>query len=98
MRLSPTLQRTTVYAVFFLFFFQLLADFVEAIYAFGLLGTNIPPEIVAVLLFFSPLLLLLWRRGRPRHLLFILAALVLLSRVLEPFLDTRGRMFVAGLG
>ena len=61
MRLSPTLQRTTVYAVFFLFFFQLLADFVEAIYAFGLLGTNIPPEIVAVLLFFSPLLLLLWR-------------------------------------
>ena len=34
MRLSPTLQRTTVYAVFFLFFFQLLADFVEAIYAF----------------------------------------------------------------
>lgn len=98
MRLSPTLQRTTVYAVFFLFFFQLLADFVEAIYAFGLLGTSIPPEIVAVLLFFSPLLLLLWRHGRPRHQLFILAALVLLSRVLEPFLDTRGRMFVAGLG
>lgn len=91
------LQRTTVFAILFLFFFQLLGDFVEAIYAFGLLGTSIPPEIAAVLLFFSPLLLLFLRR-RPASLLPILTALMIFSRLLEINLDTRGRMFAAGLG
>ena len=50
--------RILITAILFMTFFQLLTEFVEAIYLFGLLGTEIPPEIGLVILFFSPLLLL----------------------------------------
>ena len=46
-------------SILFLFFFQLLSEFVESIYAFGLMGTNIPTETILVLLFFYTLLLLI---------------------------------------
>lgn len=91
-----------VYAVLFLFFLQLLSDFVGAVYAFGLMVTNIPPEIASLLFLFSPLLLILLHRGvaqePPAWLMVVLGEAVLLCRVVEPLLDTRGRMLVAGLG
>jgi endonuclease/exonuclease/phosphatase family metal-dependent hydrolase len=92
------LSRSILYAILYLFFFQLLVDFVEAIYAFGLLGTGIPIEIVSVLLLFSPLLLLLFKRGFSSKVLLSLGGLFLIARLLEVMLDTRGRMLVAGLG
>jgi endonuclease/exonuclease/phosphatase family metal-dependent hydrolase len=87
-----------LYAVLFLFFFQLVTDFVEAIYAFGLLGTGIPPEIISVLLFFSPLLLFFAPRGLSGWSLVLVIELMVASRLIEVYLDTRGRMLVAGLG
>ena len=87
-----------LYAILFLFFFQLLADFVEGIYAFGLLGTSIPVEMASLVLFFSPLLLLAFRKRVPRWTLLLLGEGVLVSRVVEAALDTRGRMIVSGLG
>lgn len=42
-RLDPA--EITFYAVMWLFFLQLLSEFIEAIYTFGLLGTDVPPEI-----------------------------------------------------
>src|SRR5512135_49026 len=77
------------------FFFQLLTDFVAAVYAFGLLGTDIPPEIATVLVLFSPVLLLRFRRA-PRQ--SMLLGLILLTGIMEGLLDTRGRMLVSGLG
>ncbi|MCK5430723.1 MAG: hypothetical protein KAI94_14685, partial [Anaerolineales bacterium] len=87
-----------LYAILFLFFFQLIADFVEAIYAFGLLGTGIPPEIVCVLFFFSPLILLFLPKGLPGWSFLLVTELMVVSRLIEVFLDTRSRMLVAGLG
>jgi len=87
-----------LYGILFLFFFQLIADFVEAIYAFGLLGTSIPPEIVSVLFFFSPLLLRLLPRGLSGWPLVLVGEVMLVSRVVEALLDTRGRILVSGLG
>lgn len=92
------LRQTALYTVLFLFFFQLVADFVEAIYAFGLLGTGIPNEIVSILFFFSPLLLLIFGRPFASHGAILLGLLVLVSRVIEPLLDTRGKMIVSGIG
>ncbi|UCH58882.1 MAG: endonuclease/exonuclease/phosphatase family protein [Anaerolineales bacterium] len=94
----PSLPELLFYGILFLFFFQLIADFVEAIYAFGLLGTSIPPEIVSVLFLFSPLVLILLRRKIPFWWLMLAGELVFLTRVAETFLDTRGRMLVSGLG
>ncbi len=86
-------------AILWLFFLQLVNEFVAAIYAFGLLGTSIPTEIVAVLLFFSPtLLVLLGPRKLSRDALLALSFVVLLSRPIAVMLDTRGRLLVAGLG
>lgn len=90
--------RIVLFSIFFLFFFQLLADFVEGVYAFGLLGHSIPPEVASMLLLFSPMLLLTFRNSLPRAVLVVSVALVLLSRVLEPMLDTWGRMLVSGVG
>ncbi|MFQ5401453.1 MAG: endonuclease/exonuclease/phosphatase family protein [Anaerolineae bacterium] len=87
-----------LYGILFLFFFQLIADFVEGIYAFGLLGTSIPNEIAAVLLLFSPLLLLAVRDELSRRWTAGLAALVVVSRLVEVMLDTRGRMILSGVG
>ena len=86
------------FAVLFLFFFELLTDFVEAIYAFGLMGTAIPPQIGAVLLLFSPLLLLLCRHGMHRRVLVGAGLLMVAARVVEVILPTQGRLFVAGAG
>ncbi|MCJ7738012.1 MAG: hypothetical protein MUQ10_12000, partial [Anaerolineae bacterium] len=89
-----------VYTILFLFFFQLIREFVEAIYAFGLSGTSIPPEIVSIVLLFSPVVLVFWprERGMKRRVFLALTFIILLSRVIAVLLDTRGRMLLTGVG
>lgn len=91
-------HRTYIYTVLFLFFIQLITEFIEAVYVFGLLGTSIPNEIVSVLFFFSPLVVVIFGRRLTGNGLIILGELVLISRLLDPLLDTRGRMLVSGFG
>ncbi len=86
------------FALFFLFFLQLLTAFIEATYTFGLLSTSLPPEVASVVLFFTPFLLLPFRRGLPRRVLLFLALLALVCRAALPLLNPAGKMLVAGLG
>lgn len=86
------------YAILFLFAFQLISDFVESIYAFGLLGTDIPPEIATVLFFLAPALLLILRKGLSRRGVAVTGGVILAATLVEVMLDTRGRMLVSGLG
>lgn len=90
--------RTLALATIVLFTFQLMADFIEGIYAFGLLGVGIPVEIAAVALLFSPLLLFGFRKRLPRPTLPALLGLMLAARLLGPLLDTRWRMIAMGVG
>jgi endonuclease/exonuclease/phosphatase family metal-dependent hydrolase len=90
--------RTLALATVLLCAFQLITDFVEGIYAFGLLGTSIPAEIAAVALLLSPLLLIAFRERLPRPTLPALLGLMLTARLLGPLLDTRWRMIVMGVG
>jgi endonuclease/exonuclease/phosphatase family metal-dependent hydrolase len=91
-------QTLALMTILLLFFFQLLTDFVEAVYIFGLLGSSIPPEIVMVLLFLSPLLLFAFgRRMSPKWVQGV-AVIVILARAVEIYLSTRGRMIVGGIG
>jgi endonuclease/exonuclease/phosphatase family metal-dependent hydrolase len=95
------LSKMILYGLVFLLFFQLVPDFVETIYTFGLLGTNIPPEIVSVLLFFSPLVLLFFRRGLPRQagwILAIAAAVLRAVEVIASIASTNVKMLASGLG
>lgn len=95
---SKGFLHTISLAIIALFSLQLISDFIEGIYAFGLLGTSIPVEISAVVLLFSPLLLVVFRGRLPRPLLPVLLAVALASRLLGPLLDTRWRMIVTGVG
>jgi endonuclease/exonuclease/phosphatase family metal-dependent hydrolase len=92
------ISKIILYGLVFLLFFQLVSDFVETIYAFGLLGTNIPPEIVSVLLFFSPLVLLFFRRGLSRQAGWMLAILAAVLRAVEGVASTNIKMLASGLG
>ncbi len=85
-----------LFGVFNLFFFQVLADFVHFLFAFGLLGTSIPPEIVCVLFLFTPIFLFAFRKRIPRGWILLSGFAVLGGRVIEPLLHTRGRMLVSG--
>ena len=89
---------TVAFAILFVFGFQLITDFVEAVYAFGLLGVGIPVEIISVLFFFSPVLLLVRKRGLPGKAVWILYLLVAVTGTLEVWFGTRMRMLTAGLG
>jgi len=82
----------------FLFFFQIVSDFVESVYTFGLLGTSVPPEIVSVLLFFTPVLLFFIHRPPPRRTALILAVMLAVIRALEVTLNGSAKMLAAGLG
>jgi len=96
---SSFLLPVILFSILFLFFFQLLTDFVAAVYAFGLLQVEIPIEIAFVLLLLSPVLLVLfprWLSGR--RALLTLVSVVLICRVVEVLLDTRGQLIVAGIG
>ena len=95
---SPTISPVILHTILFLFFFQLIADFVEAVYAFGLRGTSMPPEVVCIVLLLSPAALVLLPGLLSVWGLTVVGPLMLLSRVAYPALDTRGKMIVAGIG
>jgi len=99
---APSESNSWKYIVFlslvFLTFFQLVSDFIESVYTFGLLGTDIPPEMVSVVLFFTPLALLFVRRTPSLRVALILAADAALLRALEIVLPPAGKMLAGGLG
>lgn len=91
-------SRILFFTLLWLLFLQLVSDFVETIYTFGLLGVEIPPEVAAVLLFFSPLLLLAVKRGLPARAVPVLAGLAAVLRAAALFLNPTGKLLAAGLG
>ena len=96
---TETLRRMLFGGIIFSVFFQLLTEFVEAIYLYGLLGTDIPPEIGMVLLFFSPALLLVFKKPFTTTKGWqILLSIALIARVIEISLPTRGRLIASGIG
>ena len=91
-------MRQIVLAVLFLFFFQLLTDFIEAVYSFGLLSTGLVLDVLTIVLLLSPVLLFVFRNAPPRWVVVALAQTMAICRVAEPLIGTRGKMYLAGIG
>ena len=87
-----------VYGLFLLYFLQLLSDFIESIYVFGLLSTGVTIEIISVILLFSPVVLLVLRKGIPKTMFVILLVGVLASRLISVNLGPSAKMVVSGIG
>src|SRR6266540_2816477 len=88
---------TILFSILFLFFLQSLSDFIEAIYAFGLLVTAFTIEVASIVLLFTPLLLLLIRRPPSKSLLLGLSYVAILARLLEPMLSPSGKLVACGI-
>ena len=96
MRDSKTTD-TLLFSILFLFHLQVLSDFIEAIYAYGLLVTAFTVEVASILLLFTPLLLFLFRKRPSRPILIALAYVGILARLLEPMLDPGGKLVASGI-
>lgn len=88
---------TILVSILFLFFLQVLSDFVEAIYAFGLLVTAFTIEVTSIVLLFTPLLLLFFRKAPSRSFLLGLSSLAIAARLLEPMLTPGGKLVACGI-
>ncbi|MEA5077779.1 MAG: endonuclease/exonuclease/phosphatase family protein [Anaerolineaceae bacterium] len=84
--------------VLFLSFIQLAGTLVESIYLLDLLHSTLDAKVVAVLFFFTPLLLLPFYKKWPRGLLWGTFALLALTRSALPYLKVFPRLLVSGLG
>jgi len=85
-------------SLLFLFFLQLFSDFVECVYIFALMTLSLNVNVLSVLFFFTPVLLLFFRKKVPDKVLLVVGGLMVLSRLLEPLFDTKLRMIISGLG
>ena len=94
---NTKITETILFSILFLFFLQSLSDFIEAIYAFGLLVTAFTIEIASIILLFTPLLLLVFRKAPSRSFLLGLALLQSLARLLEPMLSPGGKLVACGI-
>ncbi len=88
----------TLLSILFLFFIQLTTDLVEAIYMMDLLNTSLDEKVLGVLFFLSAFVILFFRKGFPEHFLEIIAGILIVSRIINPFLDTASRIISAGIG
>lgn len=96
MRQTKTAE-TVLLGILLLFFLQVLSDFIESIYAFGLLVTAFTIQVALIVLLFTPLILLLFRRPPGRFVLLGLISVALLGRLLEPALDPGGKLVACGV-
>lgn len=84
--------------IVFLSFIQLAGTLVESIYLLDLLHSTLDAKVVAVLFFFTPLLLLPFYKKWPRGLLWGMFVLLALTRAALPYLKVFPRLIVSGLG
>jgi endonuclease/exonuclease/phosphatase family metal-dependent hydrolase len=86
------------FGLFFLFFIQMAGILVESIYILDLMNTSLDAKALGILFFFSPVLLLPFRRKVPGWLIWSLFGLLFVSRGLTPTLNTLGRWYASGIG
>jgi endonuclease/exonuclease/phosphatase family metal-dependent hydrolase len=97
--LGSSPARLLLDAILMFVFFSLLTSFVEATYIFGLLGTDIPIQIVYVLFLLSPFLLLVFPRlVEARGFMLATGTLGLLFWAASLPLGTGGRMLCTAVG
>ncbi len=85
-------------SIMFLFFFQLMTEFLESIYALNLIEVELNENVLALLFLLTPILLLFFKRGFPNKVFIAIGEFFVICRVLQPFLDIQLKMLVTGLG
>jgi len=84
--------------ILLLFFIQLTGTLIESIYILDLLNTALDEKALGLLFFFAPVLLIFTRKPVPRWWVWLVLALLMISRGLTPYLGTSHRLLAAGTG
>src|SRR5512140_1940523 len=85
------------FALFFLFFIQMAGTLVQSIYVLDLMNLSMDARALGLLFFFSPVLLLLFRKGLSSWGIWVLAAALVVAGGITPSLPTEGRLFTSGI-
>ena len=86
------------FGIFFLFFIQMAGILIESIYILDLMNTSLDAKVLGLLFFFTPALLLPFRKKFPSWFVWALFGVLFISRGLTPTLNTLGRMVASGIG
>ena len=86
------------FALTFLFFIQMAGILVESIYIMDLMNTSLDAKVLGLLFFFTPVLLILFRKGTPVWAFWLTFGLLFIARGIVPYMNTLGRMFASGVG
>jgi endonuclease/exonuclease/phosphatase family metal-dependent hydrolase len=87
-----------ILSILFLFFLELISSLVESIYILDLLNTTLDEKVLGILFLLTPLVLIPFRKGISKKIIDILAIIIILFRVLNPFMDTTLKIITAGIG
>jgi endonuclease/exonuclease/phosphatase family metal-dependent hydrolase len=85
-------------SIVFLFFFQLISDFVESIYALNLIEVELNENILSVLLLLSPIFLIFFKKKIPIIGVVITGEILVIMRILAPLYTTQLKMIFSGIG
>jgi endonuclease/exonuclease/phosphatase family metal-dependent hydrolase len=86
------------FGLFFLFFIQMAGTLVESIYILDLMNTSLDAKALGVMFFFTPVLLLPFRKKFTGWAVWLIFCVLFLSRGTTPYLTTLGRLFASGIG
>jgi endonuclease/exonuclease/phosphatase family metal-dependent hydrolase len=92
-RIFPMLM----FALIFLLFIQAAGTLVESIYILDLMHSNLDAQVLGVLFFFTPLLLLPFFNKFRTQSIWAACALLVVGRGLFPYVNTANRMLAAGI-
>jgi len=85
-------------SILFLFFLQLISDFLETIYALNLIEVELNENILALLFLLTPIILLLFKKGVPNKYIIVIGEILVISRVLGVFFNGVVKMVITGIG
>jgi len=76
------------FGLLFLFIVQLAGTLVESIYVLDLMNLQLDIRVLGLLFFFTPILLLPFRRELPGWTVWLVFVFLFVARGLTPYLDT----------
>ncbi len=86
------------FSILFLFLLQTAGTLVESIYILALLNTSMDARVISILFFFSPFVLIFFKKPVPTWFFWLTMLLLFLGRGAVPYLDTSMRLLASGVG
>ncbi|MGD2159262.1 MAG: endonuclease/exonuclease/phosphatase family protein [Anaerolineales bacterium] len=95
--MNKNIWGSITWGLLFLILIQMMGTLVESIYILDLLNTSLDEKVLGLLFFFTPVLLLFFRKRIPTWATWAAFAALFVARGITPNLSTSGRMLASGV-